>query len=101
MDLPTFLEANYITSFAAKAAWVLVYIVVYGLRPVLIRPKPIGEASFPSGPILLTYTHPRDVYRMQAHCMCTDLHCKHGITQSVSCLDSGALESAGMRTGCE
>ena len=49
MDLPTFLEANYITSFAAKAAWVLVYIVVYGLRPVLIRPKPIGEASFPSG----------------------------------------------------
>lgn len=49
MDLPTFLEANYITSFAAKAAWVLVYIVVYGLRPVLIRPKPIGEASFSSG----------------------------------------------------
>lgn len=45
VDLPTYLEANWITSFVAKAAWVLVYIVVYGLRPVLIRPKPIGESS--------------------------------------------------------
>ena len=43
VDLPTYLEANWITSFVAKAAWVLVYIIVYGLRPVLIRPKPIGE----------------------------------------------------------
>ena len=45
VDLPTYLEANWITSFVAKAAWVLVYIIVYGLRPVLIRPKPIGESS--------------------------------------------------------
>lgn len=49
MDLPTFLEANWVTGTAAKAAWVLVYILVYGLRPVIIRPKPVGEtlrASF-------------------------------------------------------
>ena len=45
VDLPTYLEANWITGFVAKAAWVLVYIIVYGLRPVLIRPKPIGESS--------------------------------------------------------
>ena len=45
VDLPTYLEANYITGTAAKVAWVLVYIVVYGLRPVLIRPKPIGKLT--------------------------------------------------------
>jgi len=45
VDLPTYLEANYITGFAAKAAWVLVYILVYGIRPVLLRPKPIGETK--------------------------------------------------------
>ena len=45
VDLPTYLEANYITGVGAKVAWVLVYIVVYGLRPVLIRPKPIGKSS--------------------------------------------------------
>ncbi|CAK0780311.1 hypothetical protein CVIRNUC_005008 [Coccomyxa viridis] len=45
VDLPTYLEANWITGFVAKAAWVLVYIIVYGLRPVLIRPKPIGTAD--------------------------------------------------------
>lgn len=43
VDLPTMLEANYITSFVAKVLWVFVYIAVYGLRPVIIRPKPIGE----------------------------------------------------------
>ncbi len=45
VDLPTYLEANYITGFAAKAAWVLVYILVYGIRPVLLRPKPIGKTK--------------------------------------------------------
>ena len=43
VDLPTMLEANFITSFVAKVLWVFVYIAVYGLRPVIIRPKPIGE----------------------------------------------------------
>lgn len=43
VDLPTMLEANWITSFVAKVLWVFVYIAVYGLRPVIIRPKPIGE----------------------------------------------------------
>lgn len=43
VDLPTNLEANVITNVVAKVCWVLVYIGVYGLRPVIIRPKPIGE----------------------------------------------------------
>lgn len=37
------LEANFITSFVAKVCWVFVYIAVYGLRPVIIKPKPVGE----------------------------------------------------------
>jgi hypothetical protein len=45
VDLPTFLEANYITSTLAKVLWVFVYIAVYGLRPIIIRPKPIGAPA--------------------------------------------------------
>ncbi|KAK9914834.1 hypothetical protein WJX75_001152 [Coccomyxa subellipsoidea] len=45
VDLPTALEANIITSTIAKVLWVFVYIGVYGLRPVIIRPKPIGMAD--------------------------------------------------------
>ena len=44
VDLPTFLEANIITTTLAKLLWVFVYIAVYGLRPIIIRPKPIGAA---------------------------------------------------------
>jgi sphingolipid delta-4 desaturase len=43
VDLPTCLEANWITTFGAKVCWVFVYILVYGLRPVIIRPKAVGE----------------------------------------------------------
>ena len=42
MDLPTYLEANVITTTAIKVAWVFCYILVYGLRPVIVRPKKIG-----------------------------------------------------------
>ncbi|KAK9818336.1 hypothetical protein WJX72_010818 [[Myrmecia] bisecta] len=45
VDLPSYLEANHITNFAAKLAWVIVYIAVYGLRPVIVRPKPAGLAD--------------------------------------------------------
>ena len=43
VDLPTTLEANYITHFFAKTLWVFSYIAVYGVRPLLVRPKPVGE----------------------------------------------------------
>ena len=44
VDLPTYLEANVITTTAVKVAWVFCYILVYGLRPVIVRPKKIGES---------------------------------------------------------
>ena len=43
MDLPTYIEASYICTTAVKLMWVCCYILVYGLRPVMIRPKKIGE----------------------------------------------------------
>lgn len=42
VDLPTFLEANWITNTVAKTLWVAVYIIVYGIRPVLVKPKTMG-----------------------------------------------------------
>jgi len=42
VDLPTRLEANYVCNLAAKVAWTAVYIAVYGLRPIIIKPKPVG-----------------------------------------------------------
>ena len=46
MDLPTSLEANLVSNFFAKVAWVFSYLAVYGLRPLIVRPKPMGEALF-------------------------------------------------------
>ena len=43
VDLPTVLEANYITNVFAKVVWVFCYIAVYGIRPLIVRPKPMGE----------------------------------------------------------
>ena len=45
VDLPTYLEANYIATFVIKVVWVCCYILVYGIRPVVIRPKKVGESS--------------------------------------------------------
>lgn len=42
VDLPTYIEANVVCTFLLKLGWVCCYILVYGLRPVLIRPKKIG-----------------------------------------------------------
>jgi hypothetical protein len=45
VDLPTYLEANYIATSLIKLVWVCCYILVYGIRPVVIRPKKVGELS--------------------------------------------------------
>ena len=42
VDLPTFLEANWITNTVAKVLWISVYLLVYGARPMIIRPKSFG-----------------------------------------------------------
>jgi sphingolipid delta-4 desaturase len=45
VDLPTSLEANYVTNVLAKIMWVFSYIAVYGIRPLIIRPKAMGVAD--------------------------------------------------------
>ncbi|KAK9826800.1 hypothetical protein WJX81_002217 [Elliptochloris bilobata] len=45
VDLPTRLEASYICNLAAKLLWTTAYIAVYGLRPIIIKPKPVGMAD--------------------------------------------------------
>ncbi len=44
MDLPTDLEARWVNNIFAKLLWVSTYIIVYGVRPLLIRPKVPGES---------------------------------------------------------
>lgn len=43
VDLPTDLEANVVSNFFAKIVWVFSYLAVYGLRPLIVRPKPMGK----------------------------------------------------------
>ena len=35
-------EAKLITNTVAKMLWVFCYLLVYGVRPVLVRPKNVG-----------------------------------------------------------
>lgn len=48
VDLPTRLEASYICNLAAKLVWATWYIAVYGLRPIIIKPKPVGAHPAPA-----------------------------------------------------
>ena len=53
MDLPTPLEKGAITGLAAKLAWVGSYLCVYGLRPLIVRPKaPDASDLFCTGLVL-------------------------------------------------
>ncbi|KAL6777849.1 hypothetical protein ACKKBG_A15910 [Auxenochlorella protothecoides x Auxenochlorella symbiontica] len=45
VDLPTVLEVGAVGSLAAKLAWGLVYLCIYGLRPLIVRPKPPSAAD--------------------------------------------------------
>lgn len=55
VDLPTCLEANAIVHTAAKICWMVVYILVYGIRPLLIRPKPVGMADVINWGLVLAF----------------------------------------------
>ena len=39
VDLPTSLEKSAVSNLAAKLAWVASYLAIYGLRPLIVRPK--------------------------------------------------------------
>lgn len=45
VDLPTVFESNLITSFLAKTFYAFFYILVYGVRPLLVRPKAASSAD--------------------------------------------------------
>ena len=51
VDLPTFLEVGYIGTTAIKVMWIFCYILVYGVRPVLVRPKKMGAQAPPPFPL--------------------------------------------------
>lgn len=55
MDLPTGIEANIIAHTVAKICWMFVYILVYGIRPLIIRPKPVGIADVVNWGLVLTF----------------------------------------------
>lgn len=57
VDLPTYLEASYIGTTAVKVMWLFCYILVYGIRPVLVRPKKVGMHPPPF--LLDSLAHPR------------------------------------------
>ena len=55
VDLPTPLEANAIVHTVAKICWMVVYILVYGIRPLIIRPKPVGMADVINWGLVLAF----------------------------------------------
>lgn len=55
VDLPTGIEANIIAHTLAKICWMFVYILVYGIRPLIIRPKPVGVADIVNWALVLTF----------------------------------------------
>ena len=57
VDLPTFFEAHWITNTLAKTLWVFVYILVYGVRPVLVKPKKMGKPPACPSPACLGAHH--------------------------------------------
>lgn len=44
VDLPTRFEGKWIRGFVPKFIYMFFYILVYAVRPILIRPKPIRES---------------------------------------------------------
>lgn len=55
VDLPTSIEANAIVHTVAKVCWMVVYILVYGIRPLIIRPKPVGMADVINWGLVLAF----------------------------------------------
>ena len=45
MDLPTVLESTYVTNMLSKMLFTFVYLVIYGVRPLVVRPKAASERA--------------------------------------------------------
>mmetsp|Transcript_13501 Transcript_13501/g.18508 ORF Transcript_13501/g.18508 Transcript_13501/m.18508 type:complete len:343 (+) Transcript_13501:160-1188(+) len=46
MDIPSYLEAKYVTNMFMKFCWVTCQLFFYALRPLIVNPKPPGMAEF-------------------------------------------------------
>ncbi len=55
VDLPTSIEASVIVHTLAKIGWMIVYILVYAIRPLIIRPKPVGLADVINWGLVLSF----------------------------------------------
>lgn len=99
VDLPTDFEANWINNIFAKLVWVSTYIVVYGVRPLLIRPKVPGKGYavkqsfwfFPCVPL-----HLLSFVRTNTHA------CTSGCSDLIMCAVDGAdFILLGLVLGCD
>lgn len=50
VDLPTVLESRFITGFFSKLFFTFVYLGIYAIRPLVVRPKAASEAPPRAGP---------------------------------------------------
>ncbi len=49
MDLPTKFEGKWVRGYIPKFIYMFFYILVYAVRPILIRPKAIRESGCRGG----------------------------------------------------
>ncbi len=55
VDLPTTLEKEVVASAGPKTAWVAAYLAVYGLRPLIVRPKAPDAADLACAGLVLAF----------------------------------------------
>ncbi|KAE8719948.1 Sphingolipid delta(4)-desaturase DES1 [Hibiscus syriacus] len=46
MDVPSYIEAHYVTNVVSKSIWVIFQLFFYALRPLFLKPKPPGYWEF-------------------------------------------------------
>ena len=51
VDLPTVLESSWIAGFFSKLFFTFIYLAIYAVRPLIVRPKAISEHWPPRWPI--------------------------------------------------
>lgn len=55
VDLPTAFEAHTVVGAAAKLLYSLVYMILYSVRPLVTRPKPIGRDELLNVAIMMAF----------------------------------------------
>jgi sphingolipid delta-4 desaturase len=55
VDLPTVFESTWITSTLSKAVYGFFYILVYGVRPLVVRPKNISTADIVNWVVVISF----------------------------------------------